>query len=416
MEIAACRGLEETYIKTGDVDKQRLYCERAVSLENEVHTEKRVASGHERLQRMRVKLEGTGPMPTEEVMIERVPSRVPRIRNLISQLEEDAEDMVAEIEMKGQALGLKERRRDMVKQELKTTEGMNVTSASTKLISGSTQTFDLPTLKKRLGKALKDYETDVEESVKIQNALKIRKSNALDDIEEYKEQLVTETGQLMAKAAGRRSLRCVSLNRSNTKTNDVLGENSGGVPYFCGSYDNNFAVFNLLFGSCVGVLDQDPLKHTKTILSMCYYNNTAYSGGMDDAVVLWDLDKTSSTFLNATKRLEHKSSVWSIQADDSKLVTACADLSFHIYGVQDNHALMRTIDRAHKRTIRCLCMSPDLICTGGADYVVKVWDVESTFQEPFKYVKLHRRLRGGRHGGHVAVVTEIEFAASELVR
>ena len=415
MEIAACRGLEETYIKTGDVDKQKLYRDRAVSLENEVHTEKRVASGHSRLQTLRVKLEGTGPMPTEEVMIERVPSRVPRIRNLILKILEDVEDMKTEIEMKKQALGLKERRRDQVKRELKTTEGSLLTSGSTRLITGGTQTFDITTLKKRLGKALKEYQLDVETSEKAHNKLIIAKSNALDDVEEYKEQLVTETGKLMSKAAGKRALRCISLNRSNTKTNDVLGENSGGVPYFCGSYDNHFAVFNLLFGSCVAVLDQDPLKHNKTILSLCYYNNSCYSGGMDNAVVLWDIDKSSNTFLHATKRLIHKGSVWAIEVDDAKLVTACADLSFNIYGVEDDHVLLKTMEQAHKRTIRCLCMSPDLICTGGADYVVKVWNVESTFLEPFKYVTLHRRLRGGRHGGHVSVVTEIQFAASELV-
>jgi WD40 repeat protein len=415
MEISACRGLENTYIKTGDVDKQKLYRTRAETLEAEVHTTKRVSSGMSRLQTLRTKLEGTGPMPTEIVNIERVPARVPRLRNAIEQLEEDIEDMIMEAKMKEQALSIKQRKRDMVKAELKTAGRMEVAEATTTLITGGSQTFDVPTLKKRLAKALKEFEKDADDSSKALNSLVVRTSNARDDISEYQEQLNTEKGQLMAKAAGNRKLRCVGLNKSNTKTNDVMGENSGGVPYFVGSYDNNFVVFGLLFGDCVKVCDQDPLKHTKTILSVCYYNNTAYSGGMDNAVVLWDLCPTSSTFLTATRRLEHQGSVWAVEADDSKLVTACANCSFNIYGVADDYALMKTIDKAHKKTIRCFCISPDLICTGAADYCIKVWDVESTFQEPFKYVKLHRRLRGGRHGGHTTVITEIQFAASELV-
>ena len=157
------------------------------------------------------------------------------------------------------------------------------------------------------------------------------------------------------------------------------------------------------------------MKHLKTILSVCYYNNTAFSGGMDNAVVLWDIDKTSKTFLTGIKRIEHSGSVWAVEADDSKLVTACANCSFYIYGVEDDYVLLKTIEKAHQKTIRCFCMSPDLICTGAADYCVKVWDVESTFQEPFKYVTLHKRLRGGRHGGHTTVITDIQFAASELV-
>ena len=40
---------------------------------------------------------------------------------------------------------------------------------------------------------------------------------------------------------------------------------------------------------------------------------------------------------------------------------------------------------------------------------------ESTFKTPFKYVTRHRRLRGGRHGGHTKPVTAVQFAASELV-
>ena len=256
MEIKACRGLENTYIKTGDVDKQKLYCDRAETLEAEVHTAKRVSNGMFRLQSMRVKLEGTGPMPMDVVDIERVPARVPRIRNIILQLKEDVEDMIMETKMKEQALSLKKRKCDMIKTELKRADGMETSSGTTKLITGGSQTFDIPTLKKRLSKAYKDSYKDYEESNKNYKNLKIRISNTRDDINEYNMQLDTEKGQLMAKAAGNRKLRCVALNKSNTKTNDVMGENSGGVPYFVGSYDNNFVVFGLLFGDCVQVCDQ----------------------------------------------------------------------------------------------------------------------------------------------------------------
>jgi hypothetical protein len=381
-----------------------------------VHTKKRVNSGFERLKTLRTKLEGTGPMPTEEVEIERVPSSVPRIRNQIESNIELIEDMEMETKMKQQALSIKEKRRDMLKKELKTISGVEVGEASTNLITGGTQTFDVPTLKKRLNKALKEYEQDVLDSTKEYKGLKMRVSNTKDDNVEFAEQLTTEQGQLMSKAAAGKQLRCIRLNKSNTKTNDVMGENSGGVPYFVASCGNDFIVFDLLFGTCIALLDQDPLKHQRTILCVCYYNSVAFTGGMDNAVVVWDLEKThTSTFLTATKRLEHKGSVWAVEADDSKLVTACANCSFNIYGVLDDYVLLKTVDKAHKRTIRCLCMSPDLICTGGADYCVKVWEVESTFQEPFKYVKTHRRLRGGRHGGHTTVITDIQFAASELV-
>ena len=48
-------------------------------------------------------------------------------------------------------------------------------------------------------------------------------------------------------AVASKQLRCVAMNRGNMKTNDVMGEASGGVPYFVGCYDNHFCVFNLLF-------------------------------------------------------------------------------------------------------------------------------------------------------------------------
>ena len=35
------------------------------------------------------------------------------------------------------------------------------------------------------------------------------------------------------------------------------------------------------------------LKHTATILCVCYSGTRGYSGGADGAVVVWDLDQTS---------------------------------------------------------------------------------------------------------------------------
>ena len=119
-------------------------------------------------------------------------------------------------------------------------------------------------------------------------------------------------------------------------------------------------------------------------------------------------------FLTAVKQLKHVGSVWAVEADEVKVVTATADTTMRIFSAKTLRCL-RKVEAAHKRTIRCFAIGPDTICSGGADFCIKVWDVESTYQKPFKYVRCHRRLRGGRHGGHVKPITEVQFAASELV-
>ena len=76
---------------------------------------------------------------------------------------------------------------------------------------------------------------------------------------------------------------------------------------------------------------------------------------------------------------------------------------------------LRVVEHAHKRSILCMHFSVDVLATGGADATVRVFDLESTYKVPFKYVKIHRRLRGGRYGGHQDSVTAVHFAGTELV-
>jgi WD40 repeat protein len=303
-----------------------------------------------------------------------------------------------------------------IEKELKRVQKLEIDEVDSTLITGTNQRYDRMELIDRLKIAEQEAYTKKEEEQKVVHRLGIQASNAEDDISYMQEEITADQGELVRRVNENKRFRCFALNDANMETNDVLGGNSGGVPYFCAACESYVLVFDLLFGKCIGVLNDDPLGHQKTILSLRYHENRCYSGGADNVVCVWELDKTkTSTYLTCVGRLEgHTASIWSIDVDTVKIVTGSTDCSVRIWDVE-THECLRIVERPHVRTITSLKIGPDLLATGGADMHVKIWELESTFKVPYKHVNLFRRLRGGRYGGHQTPVTVINFAASELV-
>jgi WD40 repeat protein/tetratricopeptide (TPR) repeat protein len=414
-EIETCKGLVYGYDKVGDTDKAEIYEKRFKSLEWRNISEYRIEQGKYKLSTMRKTLLGSSTMPVDTLRIERVSSNVPRMRLKIEKQEDLIFRTKVEQEIKKAQLSGSKRLHSRMTKEMNRVRKLELDEIDSTLITGTNQRYEREELLERLKIAEEETYKKKSEEEKEYHRLSILISNAEDDISYMKEEITADTGELIQRVNAGRNFRCFALNGANAQTNDVLGGNSGGVPSFVAACDNMVLVFDILFVSCIAVLNDDPLGHQKTILCLRYHEYRAYSGGADNFVCVWELDKTKAEYLTCVGRLEgHTGSIWTIDVDTVKVVTGSTDCSVRIWDVETLECL-RVVDRPHVRTIMCIKIGPDLLATGGADTHVKMWELESTYKVPYKHVNLFRRLRGGRYGGHQGPVTCLEFAASELV-
>ena len=65
------------------------------------------------------------------------------------------------------------------------------------------------------------------------------------------EEITADQGELVRRVNEKKRFRCFAFNDANMETNDVLGGNSGGVPFLCAASESYVLVFDLLFGKCV---------------------------------------------------------------------------------------------------------------------------------------------------------------------
>ena len=415
-EIETCKGLVYGYDKVGDVDKAEIYEKRYKSLEWRNVSVCRIEQGKYKLSTMRNTLLGAATMPVDTIRLERVSANVPKMRKKIEEQEILIFETKVQADIKKAQLSGSKRMHERVKNELTRVRKLELDEVDCTLITGSNQRYEKGELLERLKIAEDETYKKRQDEEKEYHRLSILMSNYEDDNQYLHEEINADTGELVQRVSSKKRLRCFALNEANPQTNDVLGGNSGGKPYFLASSDSMVLVFDLLFAKCIAVLNDDPLGHTKTVVSLKYHDNRGYSGGADNIVCVWELDKTkTSTFLTCVGRLEgHTGSVWAIDTDSVKIVTGSTDCCVRIWDIETLECL-RVVERPHVRTIMCLKIGPDLIATGGGDQHVKMWELESTFKVPYKHVNLYRRLRGGRYGGHQSPVTCLEFAATELV-
>ena len=276
-EILACKGLVQGYDKVGDTNKAQIYEKRYKSIEwNNVST-LRIDHGKYKLQNMRKSLLGAATMPCDVLRLERVSSNVPKMRKKIEEQNDIIFKLKVEMEVKkAQASGSK-RFHERIAKELKRVQKLEIDEVDSTLITGTNQRYARMELIDRLQIAEQEAYNKKEEENKAAHSLGIRASNAEDDISYMHEEITADQGELVRRVHEKKRLRCIALNDANMETNDVLGGNSGGVPYFCAACESYVLVFDVLFATCVAVLNDDPMGMYTLYKPFCYFKYSTNS-------------------------------------------------------------------------------------------------------------------------------------------
>ena len=216
-------------------------------------------------------------MPCDVLRLERVSSNVPKMRKKIEEQNDLIFKLKVEMEVKkAQASGSK-RFHERIAKELKRVQKLEIDEVDSTLITGTNQRYARMELIDRLQIAEQEAYNRKEEENKAAHSLGIRASNAEDDISYMHEEITADQGELVRRVHEKKRLRCIALNDANMETNDVLGGNSGGVPYFCAACESYVLVFDVLFATCVAVLNDDPMGMYTLYKPFCYFKYSTNS-------------------------------------------------------------------------------------------------------------------------------------------
>lgn len=431
-QVACFRGLQCVYTKLEDKEMVQLNKEQADEIEF-VLTNKLTSAGQV-LDDLQKRLVGVGAESSTEITLERVGAIVPRLRTQRIQRKLDISEekkLAASLEKL-----LAEKKALLVQGEtdLKRALASDTPQVDSMVLSGTSARYEIEDFKKKLAKLMGSVKAGEEHILKeIANA-KIRISNSVDEIHELEQELSVETGNLMRQMMGKDKLRCFRFSATNESLKCVVGTASHSVTTCVATSELTGFLFDLLTGACLGQAVGDPLRehlgpprgHQTQIVALYYVGNRIYTGGMDAALGIWEVQEDgggSAVCVTLIKMVqEFDAAVVSVVADNRLIVCGCSDCDVFVFDT-DSLAVVTRVIAAHERSVMSVAVDSAMnwFTTGGADNRIKVWELGPvSSQIVYRTAKLRYCLEPERRGdeffnGHLHPVTCLKQVSSEIV-
>jgi len=336
-------------------------------------------------------------------------------------------------------------------------------------ITGAAQTYEVASLKEMLRREIKTADAQLAKAEQVTYDQRAKLGNFDDEINTLEQYAEAESHGLAKVAYGRRQLRCVALNASNWRTNNVLGGATGGIPKLAAALDSQCFVYSTEDGEAVNSFVGDsgtnpmgePIGHTKPITCIAFFGERIYTGSADATVRAWsasdergwgahtpideEMDARDREFVakqvkeqvldaetcvpekaivaptrdpEAVRRRKageicvmkgHEGSVVSLAANQNVVVSGGADRVVYVWHPTDGRLLRKL--RGHELSVTGLALDNMLFCSCSADRDVRLWGItEATERNPASRVSMIKRFRG-----HTAPVTAVAMISTEVV-
>eukprot|EP01062_Namystynia_karyoxenos_P057243 TRINITY_DN48203_c0_g1_i1.p1 TRINITY_DN48203_c0_g1~~TRINITY_DN48203_c0_g1_i1.p1 ORF type:complete len:650 (+),score=175.77 TRINITY_DN48203_c0_g1_i1:98-1951(+) len=170
-----------------------------------------------------------------------------------------------------------------------------------------------------------------------------------------------------------------------------------------GSSDKSVRVWDVATGDCLGSLRD----HRTSVSCVRMRDNIVVSGSAGNSIRIWDINTGQCMY----KLRGHQKGVFCLQFDHSKLISGSLDSTLRVWDPRASFRCVRELKVAptdtpgpgeRERGIICFAYDDTKLVSGGADNLVKVWDIR-------QWDLLHA-LTGHRHW-----ITSLQFDGSKIV-
>ena len=261
---------------------------------------------------------------------------------------------------------------DIINKELNNALDSKEEKMMSALVHQNMQKLETGELIIRLQEKAEVFETLFHEKKMKVSQLKANIQNYHTDIRDLEEEMEVENGPLMQRVLSKgRFIRCVGLNTSNSRENDVIGELDSGRQYVVSSDGSDIFVHHIQKGYLHMVFKGhvEIPNHKKSIMTCLHFHNTQiYAGSMDNTIMCWDINKEELLYVGKG----HDASVTCIYVDDWKIVTGSADKKIGIWNKDSGH-LIRLVP-GHNKGILSIQSGSNWCVSGGSDGIIFIWE------------------------------------------
>ncbi|MCE3216677.1 hypothetical protein HAX54_007507 [Datura stramonium] len=172
----------------------------------------------------------------------------------------------------------------------------------------------------------------------------------------------------------RRHKKCTWVHHVDTVS--ALALSQDGSLIYSASWDRTFKVWRTSDFKCLeSVWD----AHEDAINSIVIAKNGhVYTGSADKKIKIWNKQEGSNNHTLMTTLEKHKSAVnaLALSTDGSVLYSGACDRSIIVWEKDSGGVKQMVVSgalRGHKKSILCLAVVSDLVCSGSADKTVRIW-------------------------------------------
>ena len=428
-----------------------------------------LSSAIARLKNLETELVGMGVGDSEVIQLEICGPAVPAVRQQLRFLSFQCTTMRDTIT----ALKKMERHWDVrirtLREEMVRAEKCETLLFTSRVISGGLHEYEILEAKHIIEK---EQVEAVRNQHKFEEEVR-NKETELRNLESERVELIqyaeAESHGLAKLAYGRRNLRCVALNVSNRRTNNIQGLASGGIPSLAAAIDSQVFVYSTIDGEAqnafLGDSGTNPMGemvgHSKPISCIAFHSDRIYTGSVDGSIRGWnandergwgsytpidhDIDEQEKKWVKKETENEkidketglpekprrpfvrdaaairkrkagalcamkgHEGAVVSLAVNHRIVISGGADTMIFAWHPESGRLLRRM--RGHEFAVTSLSIDDSLFCSGSADRVVRLWGI--TDISPTNPAKTVEQIR--RYSGHQAPITAVELVGREVV-
>lgn len=348
------------------------------------HTKDKISSGLNKVTKLKQRLINITANVGKVIRVENVTPRFIQLKAEHKQAENEIVVTTSQLSKQTDELGKSKRLLESIEHELQETLHSTKGKKKSALIHENVQEFETGELIIRLKEKLKYVKEVVDEHEKEKSQIMTKIKNLDDELLSIKSDMKVENGPLMQRILKNRRIRCIGLNTSNTKANDVTGASSFGVEYFVLIDNKSIHIHDVQTGELRMVFGGSQTSkeiggvtgHTCLITCIYFHGLHIYTGSMDNKVMCWDIEQMKRVYVARG----HRASVTCIFVDEVKMVTGSADKQIGLWN-KDTGSLIRFVS-GHISGILCIESGPDWCVSGGSDGDIIIWSNSGLEQDP----------------------------------